>query len=85
MKIDIFTGATSVRSNNVFTDISRYPTGKHEIIGIYFANTFFAPKDAFPEFLNQFFIQTSSNLSVENAGVAFVKGSNEKNEGFFEK
>ena len=32
MKIGIFTGATSVRSKNIFTDISRYPTGKHEII-----------------------------------------------------
>ena len=32
MKIDIFTGATtSVRSKKVFTAISRYPTGKHEI------------------------------------------------------
>ena len=31
MKIGIFTGATSVRSKNIFTDISRYPTGKHEI------------------------------------------------------
>ena len=31
MKIDIFTGATSVRSKNIFTDASRYPTGKHEI------------------------------------------------------
>ena len=30
-KIGIFTGATSVRSKNIFTDISRYPTGKHEI------------------------------------------------------
>ena len=29
MKIGIFTGATSVRSKNIFTDISRYPTGKH--------------------------------------------------------
>ena len=28
MKIGIFTG---VRSKNIFTDISRYPTGKHEI------------------------------------------------------
>ena len=28
----IFTGGTSVRSKNIFTDISRYPTGKHEII-----------------------------------------------------
>ena len=33
MKIGIFTGATSVRSKNIFTDISRYPTGKHEING----------------------------------------------------
>ena len=32
MKIGIFTGGTSVRSKNIFTDISRYPTGKHEII-----------------------------------------------------
>ena len=31
MKIDIFTGGTSVRSKNIFTDISRYPTRKHEI------------------------------------------------------
>ena len=28
MKIDIFTGATSVRSKTVFTAISRYPTMK---------------------------------------------------------
>ena len=31
MKIGIFASATSVRSKNIFTDISRYPTGKHEI------------------------------------------------------
>ena len=31
MKIGIFTGGTSVRSKNIFTDISRYPAGKHEI------------------------------------------------------
>ena len=31
MKIGIFTGGTSVRSKNIFTDISRYPSGKHEI------------------------------------------------------
>ena len=31
MKIVIFTGGTSVRSKNIFTDISQYPTGKHEI------------------------------------------------------
>ena len=31
MKIGIFTGGTSVRSKNIFTDISRYFTGKHEI------------------------------------------------------
>ena len=31
LKIGIFTGGTSVRSKNIFTDISRYPTGKHEI------------------------------------------------------
>ena len=29
MKIGIFTGATSVRMKNIFTDISRYPSGKH--------------------------------------------------------
>ena len=32
VKIGIFTGGTSVRSKNIFTDISRYPTGKREII-----------------------------------------------------
>ena len=31
MKVGIFTGGTSVRSKNIFTDISQYPTGKHEI------------------------------------------------------
>ena len=31
MKIGIFTGGTSVRSKNIFTAISQYPTGKHEI------------------------------------------------------
>ena len=31
MKIGIFTGATSVRSKNIFTIISQYPTRKHEI------------------------------------------------------
>ena len=31
MKIGIFTGGTSVRSKNIFTAISRYPSGKHEI------------------------------------------------------
>ena len=31
MKIAIYTGATSVRSKNIFTTISRYPTGEHEI------------------------------------------------------
>ena len=33
MEIGSFTGGTSVRSKNIFTDISRYPTGKHEITG----------------------------------------------------
>ena len=32
VKIRIFTGGTSVRSKKFFTDISRYSTGKHEII-----------------------------------------------------
>ena len=31
MKIGIFTGGTSVRSKNIFTDISRYLTSKHKI------------------------------------------------------
>ena len=30
MKIGIFTGVTSVRSKDIFTDISVYPTGKHK-------------------------------------------------------
>ena len=29
IKIGIFTGGTNVRSKNIFTDISRYSTGKH--------------------------------------------------------
>ena len=35
MKIGIFAGGTSVRSKNIFTAISRYPTGKYEIM-LYF-------------------------------------------------
>ena len=31
VKIGIFTGGTSIRSKNNFTDISRYPTRKHEV------------------------------------------------------
>ena len=31
MKIGIFTGATTVRLKNIFTDISLYSIGKHEI------------------------------------------------------
>ena len=31
MKIGIFTGGTTVWSKNIFTDISRYLTGKHEM------------------------------------------------------
>ena len=34
VKIGIFTGGTSVRSKNIFTDISRYPTEKHEIMHV---------------------------------------------------
>ena len=34
MKCGIFTGGTSVRSKNIFTALSRYPTTKHEIRGI---------------------------------------------------
>ena len=30
VKIGIFTGGTSIRSKNIFTDISQYPTGKHD-------------------------------------------------------
>ena len=49
MKIGIFTGGTSVRSKNIFTDISRYPTGKQEIkIHIYFNIGFFTKnRDSF--------------------------------------
>ena len=36
MKIGIFTGGTSVRSKNIFTDISLYPTRKHEMKFYYF-------------------------------------------------
>ena len=36
VKMGIFTGRTSVRSKNIFNDISRYPTRKHEIKGYTF-------------------------------------------------
>ena len=39
MKIGIVAGGTSVRSKNIFTDISRYPTGKHEIRRFKFLQT----------------------------------------------
>ena len=39
MKIGIFTGGTSVRSKNIFTDISRYTTSKHEIKYAHLCNT----------------------------------------------
>ena len=35
MKTGIYTGGTSVRSKNIFTDISGYPTGNHEIMTQY--------------------------------------------------
>ena len=38
MKIGIFAGGTSVRSENIFTAISRYPTGKHFITTYYLGN-----------------------------------------------
>ena len=44
MKIGIFTGGTSVRSKNIFTTISRCPTGKHEINRRYLWG-FFSVKD----------------------------------------
>ena len=40
MKIGIFTGGTSVRLKNIFTAISRYPTGKHEIKFYYSFNVY---------------------------------------------
>ena len=45
MKIGIYTGATSVRSKNIFTDISRYLTGKHEIIDVFFKAIMEVPHD----------------------------------------
>ena len=36
MKIGIFTGGTSVRSKDIFRDISRYPTRKYEILILHF-------------------------------------------------
>ena len=47
MKIGIFTGGTSVRSKNIFTDISRYLTGKHEI-----KNAAYQQFILFPSFLS---------------------------------
>ena len=39
MKFGIFTGGTCVRWKNIFTDISRYPTGKNEINLFHLVNT----------------------------------------------
>ena len=47
MTIGILTGGTSVRSKNIFTDISRYSTEKHEI------NFDIATKRCFFSFLSQ--------------------------------
>ena len=40
MKVGIFTGGTSVRSKNIFTDVSRYPIGKHEILVNWFSKRY---------------------------------------------
>ena len=55
MKIGIFTGRTSVRSKYIFTDISRYPTGKHEIM-IYYSKVFFKDFPSCTSFLFLFHI-----------------------------
>ena len=41
VKIGTFTGGTSVRSKNIFTDISWYHTGKHEIKLYYYIPVIF--------------------------------------------
>ena len=43
MKIGIFTSDTSVRLKNIFTDISRYPTGKNEIKYNYYMTFWVSP------------------------------------------
>ena len=64
MKIGIFTGGgTSVRSENIFTDISRYPTGKHEIkLDLYtiFFLVIFQTMDIFSAFFKLFSDHSSS-------------------------
>ena len=45
MKIGIFTCGSSVRSKNIFTNIPRYPTEKHEINRGYLFFFFFFVKD----------------------------------------
>ena len=46
MKIGIFTGGTNVRSKNIFTNISRYPTGKHEMFHTYMVTSRFHMKSS---------------------------------------
>ena len=63
MKIGIFTVTTSVRSKNIFTDISRYPIGKHEINRGYL---FFSVKD-----LNLFHrVDTIGNIFTSGAATS---------------
>ena len=65
MKIGIFTGGTSVRSENIFTDISRYPTGKHEIkLDLYtiFFLVIFQTMDIFSAFFKLFSHHSSSGF-----------------------
>ena len=72
MKIGIFTGATSVRSKNIFTHISPYPTGKHEIMCQYWCEK---ARTHIGALLTAMII----NQSVERAGVASVKRANVRN------
>ena len=70
MKIGIFTRGTSVRSKNIFTDIYRYPTGKHEIKYIIaLIYTFFSVEFSESEQL-PLFSPLSTKAKAEMNGVA---------------
>ena len=70
MKNGIFTGATSVRSKNIFTDISPYPTGKHGLKYVYSCRI--SKTCNSPGLENGQFSQPRSTCSIYYIGILFI-------------
>ena len=73
MKISIFTGGTSVKSKNIFTDISRYPTGKHEIKPTMLANKALINIERLETTYKQFTMRKWVKQTFNTKIVSFVK------------